>query len=79
MAESGQYRATGSIPMQVEFGTHFYLYTLLRCSQRDDVIAVTSDYDGEFTAKICTIVCTQFHPEKSQTAGIHVLKNFGSL
>ena len=66
----------------IEFGTHFYfVHSYYVAPKENDVIAVTSDYDGEFCAMIWrdNLYATQFHPEKSQSAGIHVLKNFGSL
>lgn len=66
----------------IEFGTHFYfVHSYYVAPKEDDVIAVTSDYVGEFCAMIWrdNLYATQFHPEKSQSAGIHVLKNFGSL
>ena len=66
----------------IEFGTHFYfVHSYYVAPTNDEPIAVTSDYDGEFCAMIWqnNLFATQFHPEKSQAAGIHVLRNFGSL
>ena len=66
----------------IEFGTHFYfVHSYYVVPKNDHVIAVTSDYDGEFCAMIWqnNLFATQFHPEKSQAAGIQVLNNFGSL
>ena len=66
----------------IEFGTHFYfVHSYYVAPTNDDPIAVTSDYDGEFCAMIWqnNLFATQFHPEKSQAAGIQVLQNFGSL
>jgi glutamine amidotransferase len=49
----------------------------------DDVgwVAATSNYGIEFCAAIWrdNIVATQFHPEKSQDAGLRILKNFGEM
>ncbi len=44
----------------------------------DSVVLTTSDYGLEFVSSIQTghITATQFHPEKSGTAGLSVLKNF---
>lgn len=49
----------------------------VNCHDRHDVIA-TTDYGGEFVASVQrdNIVAMQFHPEKSQDNGIHVLQNF---
>ena len=66
----------------IEFGTHFYfVHSYYVAPSNDEPIAVTSDYDGEFCAMIWqnNLFATQFHPEKSQAAGIQVLQNFGSL
>ena len=65
----------------IEFGTHFYFVHSYYVAPKEDDVIVTSDYDGEFCAMIWrdNLYATQFHPEKSQSAGIHVLKNFGSL
>jgi imidazole glycerol-phosphate synthase subunit HisH len=45
-----------------------------------DVLA-TTDYGLEFTAiaRRGSIWATQFHPEKSQTVGLKILKNFATL
>ena len=42
------------------------------------VIAGTSQYQHEFTAALCqeNVFAVQFHPEKSQSAGLQLLKNF---
>ncbi len=42
------------------------------------VIAAETDYGGPFCSMIWrdNIVATQFHPEKSQTEGLKILKNF---
>ena len=44
-----------------------------------NVIATTTDYGMEFVSSIWkdNIFATQFHPEKSQTLGLSILKRFG--
>lgn len=41
-------------------------------------IAATADYGGEFVAAIArgNLMATQFHPEKSQSSGMQLLRNF---
>jgi imidazole glycerol-phosphate synthase subunit HisH len=47
------------------------------CSHKDD-IAMTYSYGSEITAAIAkdNIFATQFHPEKSQDAGLQIIDNF---
>ncbi len=49
----------------------------LRCADPADVLA-TTDYGGAVTAVVGrdTMIGTQFHPEKSQAAGLRLLANF---
>ncbi|TYB32267.1 MAG: imidazole glycerol phosphate synthase subunit HisH, partial [Flexistipes sinusarabici] len=45
-----------------------------------DFTVATSEYVGvEFSAVVSreNVAATQFHPEKSQQAGLRILKNFG--
>lgn len=57
--------------------TPFYFVNSYAASEAEAEIA-SADYGGSFTAavqqgRICGV---QFHPEKSSTAGLHVLRNF---
>jgi glutamine amidotransferase len=61
-------------------GTPFYFVNSYRVAHAEGEVAF-SDYDGHFTAaverdRICGV---QFHPEKSSTAGLRVLRNFVEL
>jgi glutamine amidotransferase len=63
----------------IDPGIHVYFvhsYSLV-CADPAHVLA-TVDYAGPLTAVGArdNIVGTQFHPEKSQTAGLHILRNF---
>lgn len=44
-------------------------------------VAATTDYGGAFVSAVRrgNVFATQFHPEKSQTAGLQLLKNFVNL
>lgn len=46
-----------------------------------DVVAIEAEYHRPFCAAIWrdNLFATQFHPEKSQTVGLRVLKNFAEL
>ena len=45
------------------------------------IVALESDYGGRFAAMVWrdNLYATQFHPEKSQTVGLQLLKNFVAL
>lgn len=63
----------------IESGTHFYFvhgYGMV-CADKADVLA-TTDYGGAVTAMVArdNLVGTQFHPEKSQQAGLRLIANF---
>lgn len=61
----------------IESGTAFYFVNSYAARGADDEIAV-ADYDGPFTAAVQRgrVFGVQFHPEKSSTAGLRVLRNF---
>jgi glutamine amidotransferase len=42
------------------------------------VVAATTDYGGDFCAAVARgrLLATQFHPEKSQAAGMELLRGF---
>lgn len=66
----------------VEDGSNVYFVHSYYVKPDDDsVIATTTDYGIEFCSSIWkdNIVATQFHPEKSQAIGLHILKNFAEL
>jgi len=63
-------------------GTHFYFDHSYVVKPADpDAVAATTDYAGPFASAVWRGACfaVQFHPEKSQAAGLKLLKNFVSL
>jgi glutamine amidotransferase len=66
----------------IEPGTHFYFVHSYYVAPRDErVVALTADYPDPFCAMIWrdNVFATQFHPEKSQSEGLKILKNFAAL
>ena len=63
----------------VRAGTHMYFVHSyhLRCERPGDTLA-TTDYGGEVTAMVGrgNLAGVQFHPEKSQAAGLRLIANF---
>jgi imidazole glycerol-phosphate synthase subunit HisH len=58
-------------------GDHYYFVHSYVARPRDEtVIAATSDYGGPFCAAVARgrMFATQFHPEKSQAAGMDLLR-----
>ncbi|HWF51220.1 MAG TPA: imidazole glycerol phosphate synthase subunit HisH [Solirubrobacteraceae bacterium] len=70
---------TGSLPAA---GAHFYhVHSLVpRPAEADDVLA-TSEYGESFVTAVQrgTVFGVQFHPEKSSTHGLALLRNFASV
>ncbi len=62
----------------IEAGTNFYFVHSYRLDSPDDEILGTVDYCGRTVAAAGRdhVMAVQFHPEKSQTAGFRLLKNF---
>jgi len=66
----------------IENGTHFYfVHSYYPVPEDREIVATTTDYGDEFVSSIGreNLFACQFHPEKSQAAGLKILKNFGSL
>jgi len=64
-------------------GSHFYfVHSYYAAPTNADVVAIESVYHSPFCAMIwndANLFATQFHPEKSQTDGLKILKNFAEL
>jgi glutamine amidotransferase len=63
-------------------GTYVYFVHSYYVVPKDaEVIATDTDYGGPFCSMIWrgNVFATQFHPEKSQSEGLRILKNFAEL
>lgn len=68
--------------MEIEDKTYFYfVHSYYVMPDDGSIVSTTTDYGIEFTSMIWkdNIYAVQFHPEKSQTAGLKLLENFGKL
>jgi glutamine amidotransferase len=66
----------------IEEGTYVYfVHSYYVVPRQADVIATETDYGGAFCSMIWrdNLFATQFHPEKSQSQGLRILKNFAEL
>ena len=56
----------------------YFVHSYYVCPGDDAVVAGTSEYAVEFTAAVAgeQLFAVQFHPEKSQRAGLALLANF---
>ena len=65
-----------------ESGTHFYfVHSFFPKPIDETIIATLTTYGETFTSAVWrdNVFATQFHPEKSQKAGLKMLKNFVGL
>ena len=63
-------------------GTRVYFVHSYYCVPEDArVIATTTNYGGDFASSVwlANVFACQFHPEKSQAAGLRILANFAAL
>jgi glutamine amidotransferase len=66
----------------IQDDTFFYfVHSYYVLPEDSTVIACTTDYGTKFTSMVWkdNIFATQFHPEKSQSVGLKVLKKFGEF
>ncbi|RQV96580.1 imidazole glycerol phosphate synthase subunit HisH, partial [bacterium] len=63
----------------IESGACFYfVHSFVLQPENSSLVAAECEYGSKFVAAICreNIFATQFHPEKSQKAGLQLLRNF---
>lgn len=66
----------------IEEGAYFYfVHSYYPVPKDRGIVATTTDYGGEFVSSVSrgNLFACQFHPEKSQIAGLKILRNFGAL
>src|SRR3954453_5466577 len=77
-----QFQTRPPVLTGVEDGAHFYFVHSYYVVPRDrSVIATETEYGAPFCSSIWrdNLYAVQFHPEKSQSAGLRLLKNFAEL
>ena len=59
----------------------YFVHSYYVAPDDPSIVATTTDYGIEFTSSVWkdNIFAVQFHPEKSQTLGLHLLKNFSDI
>ncbi len=59
----------------------YFVHSYYAAPADDAITAATADYPTPFTAAVWrdNLYATQFHPEKSQTVGLAMLKNFAEV
>jgi glutamine amidotransferase len=65
----------------IEQGRHVYFVHSYFCDAAPDVVVATTDYGRDFAAIVArdNVLGVQFHPEKSQGAGLRLIENFVRL
>ncbi len=66
----------------IEEGTHVYFVHSYYVAPEDaSVVATETDYGGPFCSMVWrdNVFASQFHPEKSQSQGLKILRNFAEL
>ena len=77
-----QFQTRPPIFAGVEDGAHFYfVHSYYVVPREPSMIATTTNYSHDFCSSVWSdnLFAVQFHPEKSQTAGLRVLKNFAEM
>ena len=77
-----QKKKSAPLLADIEDNSYFYFVHSYHVVPEDrNIIATTTDYGKEFVSSIVkdNLFACQFHPEKSQTVGLKVIKAFGNL
>ncbi len=77
----GWNQVSTSRPHPVLRSDYFYFVHAYRAADAPaETVAATTDYGGPFTSAVAfdSVVAVQFHPEKSQKAGLGLLERFGA-
>jgi glutamine amidotransferase len=77
-----RFRQQPAIMNGIDDGAHFYFVHSYYVVPRDrGVIATETEYSSPFCSSIWrdNLFAVQFHPEKSQAAGLRLLRNFAEL
>ena len=56
----------------------YFVHSYFPVPENDSIVAMTTEYGETFASAIHSgaVMATQFHPEKSQQAGLQLLGNF---
>ncbi len=59
----------------------YFVHSYYVVPDNENIVSTTTDYGVEFTSSVCkdNVFAVQFHPEKSQTLGLQMLRNFGNI
>jgi glutamine amidotransferase len=59
----------------------YFVHSYYVAPEDRSIVATTTDYGREFTSSVWkdNVFAVQFHPEKSQTLGLRLLKNFSHI
>ncbi|WP_096202470.1 imidazole glycerol phosphate synthase subunit HisH [Bacillus sp. FJAT-45350] len=70
-----------SLLENVEKGHVYFVHSYVVRTEDKEVVLASSDYDGEVPAVVgrYNVLGTQFHPEKSSSIGMSILRNFGAI
>lgn len=76
------FKSRPPIMSEINEGGYFYfVHSYYVVPDDNSIIATTTDYGLDFASMVWkdNVFATQFHPEKSQTLGLKILKGFGDF